>query len=158
MRDVTLSRRRLRTWIRLLRLTRKTENTLREYMRVSHGTTLPRFDVMAALYRADAPIKMSALSQMLLVSNGNASTVVDRLEKDGLVIRIAAANDRRVVNVTLSDKGRKQFEDLAAGHEALVDRIFAGLGPEDLDLIRDLLHRAEAEVPAPGASRVSDVT
>ena len=158
MRDVTLSRRRLRTWIRLLRLTRQTENTLREYMRVIHGTTLPRFDVMAALYRADAPIKMSALSQMLLVSNGNASTVVDRLEKDGLVIRIAAANDRRVVNVTLSDKGRTQFEDLAAGHEALVDRIFAGLGPEDLDLIRDLLHRAEAKVPAPGASRVSDVT
>lgn len=143
MRDTTLSRRRLRTWIRLLRLTRQTENSLREYMRVSHGTTLPRFDVMAALYRADAPIKMSALSQMLLVSNGNASTVVDRLEKDGLVVRIAAASDRRVVNVSLSDKGRKQFEVLAAGHEALVDRIFARLGHEDLDLIRDLLHRAD---------------
>lgn len=144
MRDSTLSRRRLRTWIRLLRLTRRTENTLREFMRVSHGTTLPRFDVMAALYRADAPMKMSALSQMLLVSNGNASTVVDRLEKDGLVNRIAAPKDRRVVNVSLSNKGRAQFEELAAGHEALVDRIFAGLDNNDLDLIRDLLHRAEA--------------
>ena len=47
-----LSRRRLRGWLRLLRLTRQTENHLREYLRVNHATTLPRFDVMAALYRA----------------------------------------------------------------------------------------------------------
>lgn len=148
MRDATLSRRRLRTWIRLLRLTRRTENTLREYMRVSHGTTLPRFDVMAALYRVDAPIKMSALSQMLLVSNGNASTVVDRLEKDGLVTRVTATGDRRVVNVTLTKQGRRQFEVLATGHEALVDDILGGLDNSDLDLIRDLLHRAEAHIEA----------
>ncbi|APE45699.1 MarR family transcriptional regulator (plasmid) [Sulfitobacter alexandrii] len=144
MRGNSLSHRRLRTWIRLLRLTRHTENTLRDYMRVSHGTTLPRFDVMAALYRSDGPMKMSALSQMLLVSNGNASTVVDRLEKDGLVTRVPAQDDRRVVNVSLSDRGRAQFEELAAGHAALVDRLFAGLDDHDLDQIRDLLHRAEA--------------
>ena len=148
MRNITLSRRRLRTWIRLLRLTRRTENILREYMRVSHGTTLPRFDVMAALYRVDTPMKMSALSQMLLVSNGNASTVVDRLEKDGLVARVSATGDRRVVNVALTKQGRNQFEVLAAGHESLVDDILGGLDNDDLDLIRDLLHRAEGRVGA----------
>ena len=139
-----LPRRRLRTWLRLLRVTRSTENQLREFLRVTHDTTLPRFDVMAALYREDAPMKMSDLSKMLLVSNGNASTIVNRLEKDGLVARTPVAKDRRVVNVELTPLGRTQFEEQAKGHETVVDGIFSTLDHNDLDLIRDLLRRAEA--------------
>jgi hypothetical protein len=46
---------------------------------------LPRFDVLAALYRqARWRDDVRAFSRMLLVSNGNATAVVDRLEKDGL--------------------------------------------------------------------------
>ena len=48
-----LSKRRLRLWLRLLRVTRVTEAQLREFLRVEHGSTLPRFDVMAALHRSD---------------------------------------------------------------------------------------------------------
>lgn len=139
-----LPRRRLRTWLRLLRVTRSTEIQLREFLRVTHDTTLPRFDVMAALYREDAPMKMSDLSKMLLVSNGNASTIVNRLEKDGLVARTPVAKDRRVVNVELTPLGRTQFEEQAKGHETVVDDIFSTLDHDDLDLIRDLLRRAEA--------------
>ncbi len=46
-----LSKRRLKMWIRLLGVTRGAERHLREYLRVEHSTTLPRFDVMAALWR-----------------------------------------------------------------------------------------------------------
>ncbi|WP_439521869.1 MarR family winged helix-turn-helix transcriptional regulator [Marivita sp.] len=140
---MTLARRRLRTWIRLLRLTRGTENQLRDFLRVSYDTTLPRFDVMAALFRSETPMKMSELSRMLLVSNGNATTVVDRLESEGLVRRLASETDRRVVMVTLTDAGRTQFKELARAHEIEVDRIFANLGEEDLDMLRDLVRRAE---------------
>lgn len=141
--DPSLSRRRLQTWIRLLRLTRTTESRLRVFLRVSHQSTLPRFDVMAALQRAKDPLKMSELSSFLLTSNGNASTVVDRLEKDGLAIRFADAVDRRVVKVRLTDRGQETFAALAAGHEALVNELFSSLGDEDMDHLGDLLHRAE---------------
>jgi DNA-binding MarR family transcriptional regulator len=146
--DPSLARRRLRSWLRLLRLTRHTENRLREFLRVEHDTTLPRFDVMAALYQAEGPMRMSALSQRLLVSNGNASTIVNRLEKDGLAERISQSEDRRVVNVTLTDEGRRQFERQAEGHAELVDQLFSGLDAADLDQIRDLLRRA-GEPPRP---------
>ena len=46
-----LSKRRLKIWIRLLGLTRGAESHLRNFLRIKHDTTLPRFDVMAALYR-----------------------------------------------------------------------------------------------------------
>ena len=67
-----LSKRRLKTWIRLLGVTRSAENHLREFLRLNHDTTLPRFDVMAALWRRREGVTMSDLSRMLLVSNGNA--------------------------------------------------------------------------------------
>ena len=136
-----LSKRRLKMWIRLLGVTRVAEAELREFLRVKHDTTLPRFDVMAALYRRREGVTMTELSRMLLVSNGNATTVVDRLEKDGLVRRTPSDTDRRTVFVALTADGLAQFEGLAADHEAEVSRRFAGLSEADLETLTDILKR-----------------
>ena len=117
------------------------EGELREFLRVRHGTTLPRFDVMAALYRRRDGVTMSELSRMLLVSNGNATTVVDRLEKDGLVRRSQSDADRRTVFVALTPEGLAQFEGLASDHEHEVDRLFANLSEPDLDALTEILKR-----------------
>ena len=79
MRHPSLSKRCLKTWIRLLRLTRSVEAQLRECLRTGFDTTLPRFEVMAALYRRRDNVTMSELSRLLLILNGNATAVVDRL-------------------------------------------------------------------------------
>ena len=136
-----MSKRRLRLWLRLRSVTRTTEAELREYLRVAHGSTLPRFDVMAALRRADGDLTMSELSRRLLVSNGNTTTVVDRLELDGLVTRTPSATDRRVVHVALTAAGRRRFDELAAEHEARVDSLFAGVSADDVDVLEELLQR-----------------
>lgn len=137
-----LSKRRLKLWIRLLGVTRGAENHLRDYLRREHATTLPRFDVMAALWRRRDGTTMSELSRMLLVSNGNATAVVDRLEADGLLRREAEDGDRRRIRVRLTPEGLKRFEAMAAGHEAEVDALFAGMGEDDLDAMRAILSRA----------------
>lgn len=131
-------------WIRLLGVTRAAESHLREHLRVNHGTTLPRFDVMAALWRRREGVTMSELSRMLLVSNGNATTVVDRLEADGFVRRTPSETDRRTVFVALTPAGLAEFEGLAAGHEAEVDKLFAGLSDDDLDRMTEILKRMGA--------------
>ena len=136
----TLSKRRLKLWIRLLRVTRIAESDLREFLRTEHESTLPRFDVLAALHRARTPLTMSELSRQLLVSNGNTTTVVDRLELDGLVTRTPAA-DRRIIHVAMTDAGRTHFEQLASDHEARVNQLFGGLSGADLTALEDLLHR-----------------
>ena len=56
------SKDRLRLWIRLLRASRTIEAELRERLKKEFDTTLPRFDVMAALYRAPEGMLMSDLS------------------------------------------------------------------------------------------------
>ena len=139
-----LSKRRLKMWIRLLGVTRASESRLREFLRVRHDTTLPRFDVMAALYRRRDGVTMSELSRMLLVSNGNATTVVDRLEADGLVRRTPSETDRRTIFVALTPDGLATFEGLAADHEAEVARLFSTLSEADLDTPTDILKRMGA--------------
>ena len=136
-----LSKRRLKMWIRLLGVTRTSESHLREFLRVKHTTTLPRFDVLAAMYRRRDGVTMSELSRMLLVSNGNATAVVDRLESDGLVRRTPSEADRRTVYVALTPDGLAQFEGLAAEHESEVDQLFATLSDADLDSLTEILKR-----------------
>lgn len=137
-----LSKRRLKVWIRLLGLTRAAEGNLREYLRLAHDTTLPRFDVMAALFRRREGVTMTELSRMLLVSNGNATAVVDRLERDGLVRRSPSETDRRTVFVRLTDAGVAAFEAQAEGHEREVNRILSGLSDADLDALTEILRKA----------------
>lgn len=136
-----LSKRRLKTWIRLLGVTRAAESGLREFLRVKHGTTLPRFDVLAALYRRRDGTTMSELSRLLLVSNGNATAVVDRLERDGLVRRVPSEQDRRTVFVALTPKGLRQFETLATEHEREVNAMFENLSDADLETLAQVLKR-----------------
>ena len=139
-----LSKRRLKTWVRLLGVTRAAESHLREHLRLQHRTTLPRFDVMAALYRRRDGVTMSELSRMLLVSNGNATKVVDRLEADGIVSRTPSDVDRRTVFVALTPTGVTVFEAQATPHEAEVNRLFGHLTEGDLDTLTDIMKRMGA--------------
>ncbi len=131
----TMSKRRLKMWIRLLGVTRAAENHLRQFLRTKHDTTLPRFDVMAALFRRRDGVTMSELSRMLLVSNGNATAVVDRLERNGLARRTISRTDRRTIYVALTAKGLKQFETLAADHEREVNSVFDQLNETELETV-----------------------
>ena len=148
-----LSKRRLKLWIRMLRATRSAEARLRAHLRETHATTLPRFDVMAALHRARGPLTMTELSRMLLVSNGNATAVVDRLEAEGLVMRAASPTDRRAVRVALTPAGLARFDQLAADHEAEVNRLLAELGPGEIEALTGVLKRLDRAPAMFGAQK-----
>ncbi len=135
------SKQRLRLWLRLLRATRFLEGELRERLRVSYGVTLPRFDVLAALFRFEAGMTMTELSRLLMVSNGNVTGIVERLVKDGHVMRVPDQQDRRATFVRLTTKGRAFFEEMAETHEGWVDELLCAVSPADTDRLITLLER-----------------
>ena len=134
------SKDRLRLWIRLLRSSRAIENELRERLRRQFDVTLPRFDVLSALHRRQDGMLMSELSRYLMVSNGNVTGIIDRLEADGHVVRSRRDGDRRTSIVRLTDKGRAQFEAMAAVHETWVDELLSDLVPDDVEKLSSVLH------------------
>ncbi len=117
------SKARLRLWLRMLKSSRGVEAELRERLRREFGSTLPRFDVMAALSRFETGLKMSALSGVLRVSNGNVTGIVDRLAEDGLVVRVQVPGDRRATLVRMTRKGQEEFARQAAAHELWIDEL-----------------------------------
>ena len=128
-----LSKQRLRLWIRLLRAARAIEVDLRERLRTEFATTLPQFDVMAALARKEKGMSMTELSRMLMVSNGNVTGIIDRLAAEKLVLRQAPANDRRSYIVRLTPKGASQFAVIAKAHEVWVDEMLSDISAADAD-------------------------
>jgi len=140
-----LSKQRLRVWLRLLRATRTVEAELREKLRTRHQSTLPRFDVMAALDRFPEGPRMSQLSAHLKVSNGNVTGIVERLVSDGLAERTDVAGDRRAMQVRLTELGRARFAAMAAEHEAWIDEILAGIDEGELATMIELLDRIGRE-------------
>ena len=127
----TASKERLRLWLRVLTVHRRIEAQLRERLRLEFGTTLPRFDVLAALYRVPEGMKMSELSRKLIVSNGNVTGIVDRLADDGFVLREAVPEDRRAARVKLTQKGFREFAEQAEAHENWVSELLSGVDEEN---------------------------
>ncbi len=132
-------KKRLRLWLRLLKVSRHIESELRERLRQQFGSTLPRFDVLAALYRCEDGLKMSELSSALRVSNGNVTGIIERLVGEGLVVREAIPGDRRAMRVRLTSDGRGDFAHMAAVHRGWINELLAGIDAADADLICQLL-------------------
>lgn len=127
------SKTRLRLWIRLLRASRLIESETRERLKVQYNATLPRFDVMAALYRKPDGMLMSEISRFLMVSNGNVTGIVDRLVSDGFVVRSQRNGDRRTSFIRLTAKGRAGFAEMAAAHERWIDELLGGVSLRDAE-------------------------
>lgn len=130
---------RLRLWIRLLRATHVIEGELRERLKRDFGSTLPRFDVLAALYREPAGMLMSDLSRFLLVSNGNVTGIVDRLVADGFVVRTRRDGDRRTSIVRLTETGTALFERMARAHEGWIAELLGGVGEDEARTLSGML-------------------
>lgn len=135
---MTKSKDRLRLWLRLLKVTRGIESRLRDALRREFDTTLPRFDMMAALSRHPEGLKMSALSGVLRVSNGNVTGIVDRLSAEGLAERMPVPGDRRAMMVRLTTDGQAEFARQAEAHEGWIDDL---LGDFTADEARALATR-----------------
>ena len=133
------SKDRLRLWLRVLKATRAVESEIRENLRRDFSTTLPRFDVMAALVQHEDGLKMSQLSGVLKVSNGNVTGIIERLVEDGHVQREPGPGDRRASLVRMTAQGRAEFARQAEAHEAWIDKMFADVPPEAAQTMAEAL-------------------
>lgn len=129
----------LRLWLRLLSCTHQIENRIRQSLQARFDTTLPRFDLLAQLERAGEGLKMSELSQRLMVTGGNVTGITDGLEKEGLVVREVDSSDRRVYRVKLTPEGRRLFRRMAAEHEQWVVDLFGTLSVAEKEQLMRLL-------------------
>ncbi len=134
----------LRLWLRLFTCKTLIEGEVRRRLRDEFDVTLPRFDLLAQLDRAPNGMTLGELSGRMMVSNGNVTGLVERLLKQGLIDRRPSPNDRRVQIVSLTAEGRRFFRSMARANADWIAEVFAGLTPQDMDGLMQLLGRAKA--------------
>lgn len=102
----------------------------------------------------DGPgMTINMLAKSLLIKHNSAVGLVDRLEDEGLVTRRAAKDDRRKVNLSLTRKGLRVFERLAAAHRAELQRI----GPQLAEFLHYFARRPGKSARASSPPRARSV-
>ncbi len=130
----------LRTWLELLRASNAIKKFTDTEFRSQFGLSISRFDVLSALDRAGPEgLRAGALSQKLMVTDGNTTQVTAPLIRDGLVKRKTDREDARVAIFSLTKKGEKLFAKMAAEHQAWIADVFAGLSKPELATIQKLM-------------------
>ena len=145
-------KRALRLWLRLLTCSSTIERRIAQRLKAEFDTTLPRFDLLAALDRAgDQGLTMGEAAGMLMVSNGNVTGLAARLKTDGL-IEALPSTDRRVQRIRLTPLGRTRFTAMAAAHERWIEDLLAGLTDTETTDLTHLLERTKRSLtPEPTA-------
>lgn len=131
--------RALRLWISLARCyatyARAVAGKVQEY-----GLTTPQFGILEALYHL-GPLSLGELAGKLLVTGGNVTYVMDRLEDQGLVYRDRSPADRRIIQAKLTEKGRALIAQVFPGHGAFIEELSGHLDPAEQDVLRGLLKK-----------------
>ncbi|MET7630012.1 MarR family transcriptional regulator [Streptomyces sp. NBC_01724] len=114
------------------------------------GLSMAGFDVLTALRRAGAPFRRTAgeLADSGLISSAGVTLRIDRLEKDGLILRERDPQDRRVVHSRLTDEGLSTIDELFSEHLENERRMLAGLTPAECRQLARLLEKLERSVLA----------
>jgi DNA-binding MarR family transcriptional regulator len=107
------------------------------------GVSASQWGVLRTLYRTEqaepSGLRLTDLSERLLVRPPSVTGVVGRLERMGLVVRDSSPLDLRAKHVRLTPKGRRLIEDAALVHRQQVERILSGLtADEQTELHRSL--------------------
>lgn len=108
-----------------------------------HSINVGEFDVLAALRRQGAPYQLSPnqMQEMVLISSGALTNRINRLESAGLVRRTPDQDDRRGVNVSLTEKGLQVIEEAAGRHLAAEAELVDILTQEERQTLAGLLKK-----------------
>ncbi len=103
--------------------------------------TAQQFNILRIL-RGSFPEPLSTLQirERMLEKMSDTSRIVDRLIAKGLVKKITCKNDRRLVDVIITDKGKKLLERLDIRQDE-IDRVLGNLSEKDANILSDLLDK-----------------
>jgi len=134
----------LRLWL-LLRRVGDALNLCLDLMYSKYGITNEQSGVLAAI-KSRGPLKPSDLASILERSPNSMSMLVDRMVKANLVKRTRDRKDRRVVFVTMTDKGRQAIDPAIPEGWQLIHKVLSPLSYDQQRGLADMLETVRCEL------------
>ena len=115
----------------------------------AHGVSLAQYLHLRELWELNG-LTQNALSQKVGIEKASSTAVLDALEKNGLVVRVRNAQDRRKVNVHLTPAGQKIREALSPAARGVAIQAVSDLSEAELDSLFSALSRVIANLDPEG--------
>lgn len=103
---------------------------------LGHSLSMTNVHVMFTLHKHGS-MRMSDLASALDMSLANATGVVTRMEERGLAKRERDVDDRRVVNVAITDEGRRMLDDMNERRRQFFSSLLGRLSVDELTQLRN---------------------
>ena len=123
-------------YIKLFRAAESVSQSINAHLR-AYDLTLSQFGTLEAIYHL-GPMQSGELGQKILKTSGNMTMVIDHLEKRGLVTRQRRADDRRRVDIHLTEDGRSLIATILPTHVAGVVQSLSPLTMAEQQQLADL--------------------
>jgi len=102
--------------------------------------TLQQFNILRILRGSETPLSTLQIRERMLDKMSDTSRIVDRLVLKGLVKKTTCRSDKRLVDVVISDKGRKMLKVLDQ-HEPDIEQILNNLTESEAATLNHLLDK-----------------
>ncbi|MFQ5409541.1 MAG: MarR family winged helix-turn-helix transcriptional regulator [Methyloligellaceae bacterium] len=129
-------------------LLRRTADAVSRYVEqnlTQHGITTAQYGVLLHLMRGQA-LSLTDLSGLVFRSNSTLTSLIDRMERDGLVTRMPHENDRRVTTVKITASGEELLLGIRAAHRPFLAEMMSVLSQDELDEFSEYLLRIEEKI------------
>jgi DNA-binding MarR family transcriptional regulator len=115
----------IRTWINLHQTARVIQAKIDERLRAKTDLTWPEFELLMRLQASSTrSLQMSEIAAQLVGSPSGTTRIADRLEKDGLIARETPRENRRIVRVQLTDRGRTVLAEADEAFRVILQESF----------------------------------
>jgi DNA-binding MarR family transcriptional regulator len=113
------------TWINLHQTARVIQAKIEERLRASTDLSWAEFELLMRLEVSSARrLQMSEIAAQLVGSPSGTTRIADRLEKDGLIVRETPRENRRIVRVELTDRGRTVLAEAGKAFRVILQETF----------------------------------
>ena len=102
--------------------------------------TPPQFTALLWLNQ-EGDLTIGELSQKMYLACSTMTDLIDRMEKNGVVVRVRDERDRRVVRVRMLERGKTIIRDVMKARQEYLAGILSTFSPEEVELIRKHLSK-----------------
>ena len=137
---------RMRVWLAMVGCFTSVERSLRRRFTSVFRSSLPRYDVLTALAQFPDGLTMGQLASKLMVSKGNMTGVVRRLQQGKFVSQARSREDKRIQVVTLTAKGRKLWQQMHTEYRTVINELLAELPRSESKVLTEGLVQAQETI------------
>lgn len=87
----------------------------------------------------EGKMPMAQMANLIMVTPGWITGLIDAMEKNGLVNRVRNTEDRRIIDLVITEAGTDQFERAKSLHTEYIAKSLGGMDPESLSKLKVLL-------------------